>query len=68
MIEYRMTLNGPYAEPTCAGHDDISARQGYYVVAFTEDEARDIMLKIFPNETFTCQIQRYLHDSIRPGD
>lgn len=58
MNEYRMTRNGPYSDPTCTGHGSLTARQGHYVVASTEDEAQEIISDEFPGETFTCEFLR----------
>lgn len=65
MNEYRMTRNGPYSDPTCTGHDSLTARQGYYVVASTEAEAQETMLDEFPGETFTCQFRRQLCECVK---
>lgn len=54
--EWRMTRDEPYSDPTCAGHDKLSAREGHYVIADTEDEAQEIMLERYPGETFTCEM------------
>jgi thermostable 8-oxoguanine DNA glycosylase len=55
--EYRCTRNAPYAHD-CIGHDDITARQGYYIEAETTEEALQKMTIRFPEETeagFTVQ-------------
>jgi hypothetical protein len=50
MHEYRCTRNSLYRH-NCIGRDDIRARQGYYVEADNEDEARRIMAADFPKDT-----------------
>lgn len=37
-FEFRITLPGHYA-PSCPGHTDLSARNGYYVDGDSEGEA-----------------------------
>jgi hypothetical protein len=49
MREYRCTRNAMYLH-NCLGHDDISARQGYYVRADDEEEAWQRMAVRFPDE------------------
>ncbi|MDF5722152.1 MAG: hypothetical protein PUP91_17025 [Rhizonema sp. PD37] len=55
--EYRCTRNALYTHD-CLGHDDITARQGYYIVADIEEEAWQKMATRFPEEVkdgFTVQ-------------
>ncbi len=55
--EYRCTRNALYTHD-CIGHDDISARQGYYIKALDTEEALEKMATRFPeevNEGFTIQ-------------
>ncbi len=57
MQEYRCTRNAPYTHD-CIGHDDITARQGYYIKANSAEEALEKMAARFPeevNEGFTVQ-------------
>lgn len=57
MKEYRCTRNALYAHD-CIGHDDITARQGYYIQASSADEAWEKMAIRFPEEVvegFTVQ-------------
>ncbi len=57
MTEYRCTRNASYA-CDCKGRDDITARQGYYIHAESEEEAWQIMALRYPQETaagFTVQ-------------
>lgn len=48
--EYRCTRNASYSG-NCVGRDDISARQGYYIHAHSEEEAWQLMASRYPNET-----------------
>jgi hypothetical protein len=55
--EYRCTRNDPYSHQ-CIGHDDLTARQGYYIPANSIEEAWQKMAIRFPEETvagFTVQ-------------
>jgi len=55
--EYRCTRNAPYTHD-CLGHDNITARQGYYIEANSPEEAWEKMATRFPGETeegFTVQ-------------
>lgn len=57
MKEYRCTRNAPYTHD-CLGHDDTTARQGYYIKANSAEEAWEKMAIRFPNEVnegFTVQ-------------
>ena len=57
MKEYRCTRNAPYAHD-CIGHDDLAARQGYYIQANSAEEAWQKMAIRFPEEVeagFTTQ-------------
>ncbi len=57
MTEYRCTRNASYT-CDCRGRDDITARQGYYIHAESEEEAMQIMANRYPDETeagFTVQ-------------
>ena len=57
MKEYRCTRNASYAHD-CIGHDDLTARQGYYIQANNAEEAWQKMAIRFPDETvagFTVQ-------------
>lgn len=57
MKEYRCTRNAPY-QHDCIGHDDLVARQGYYIEAESAEEAWQKMAIRFPTETevgFTTQ-------------
>lgn len=57
MKEYRCTRNALYTHP-CLGHDDLSARQGHYITAASDEEAWQKMAARFPDETdegFTIQ-------------
>ena len=49
--EYRCTRNAPYLQQ-CIGHNDLSARQGYYLLAVSESEAWQKMAVRFPEEAF----------------
>lgn len=48
--EYRCTRNALYSHQ-CLGHSDLSARQGYYVTAASQEEAWQKMACKFPEET-----------------
>lgn len=55
--EYRCTRNAQYTG-NCVGRDDITARQGYYIHAHSEEEAWQQMASRYPQETaagFTIQ-------------
>jgi hypothetical protein len=55
--EYRCTRNDPYSHQ-CIGHDDLTARQGYYIQAHSIEEAWQKMAIRFPEEVeagFTVQ-------------
>ena len=55
--EYRCTRNALYTHD-CLGHDDIRARQGYYIKGDSEEEAWQRMATRFPEEVeagFTVQ-------------
>ncbi|KJH70298.1 hypothetical protein UH38_19285 [Aliterella atlantica CENA595] len=55
--EYRCTRNASYSHD-CIGHDDLTARQGYYIQASSAEEAWEKMAARFPEETkegFTVQ-------------
>lgn len=57
LTEYRCTRNASYTA-NCSGRDDITARQGYYIHAHSEEEAWQQMASRYPNETaagFTIQ-------------
>ena len=47
--EFRCTRNALYSHD-CLGHEDISARQGYYIMAASEEEAWQRMATRFPEE------------------
>jgi len=55
--EYRMTRNSLYGH-NCIGRDDLSARNGHYITAGTEHEARVQMNAMYPADAgdFTCQL------------
>jgi hypothetical protein len=48
--EYRCTRNASYTA-NCSGRDDLTARQGYYIHAHSEEEAWQQMASRYPNET-----------------
>lgn len=55
--EYRCTRNAPYSH-NCLGHRDVSARQGFYITAGSQEEAWEKMACRFPEESaegFTVQ-------------
>ncbi len=57
MNEYRCTRNALYAH-TCIEHDDITARQGYFIKGESVEEALQEMAIRFPEEVeagFTVQ-------------
>ena len=58
MNQYRCTRNQPYQNPHCLGIPDLSARQGYYINAATEQEAIAIMAQLYPDDDagFTAQL------------
>jgi hypothetical protein len=49
MNQYRLTRRKPYP-PGSAGHQDLSAREGYYHRANNEAEALDWMKSVFKGE------------------
>ena len=50
LTEYRCTCNASYT-CDCYGRDDITARQGYYIHAHSEEEAWQQMATRYPGET-----------------
>ena len=50
LSEYRCTRNTSYTG-NCRGRDDVTARQGYYIYAHSEEEAWQIMATRYPDET-----------------
>lgn len=55
--EYRCTRNALYTHQ-CLGHDDLTARQGHYIKASSQEEAWEKMAIRFPDEVeqgFTVQ-------------
>lgn len=50
MTEYRCTRNALY-QHNCLGRDDVTARQGHYVHAESEEEAWQQMAIRYPEET-----------------
>ena len=55
--EFRCTRNASYSHQ-CLGHNDVSARQGYYITATSKESAWEKMATRFPEETsegFTVQ-------------
>ena len=57
--EYRCTRELPYRNPTCFGHLDLSARQGYYIIGTSYADALEQMQERFPGEmNFTVDIWR----------
>lgn len=50
MKEYRCTRNAPYSHQ-CLGHNDLTPRQGYYIMAASQEEAWEKMAMRFPEET-----------------
>lgn len=58
MNEYRCTRGSLYRHP-CFGHDDLTARQGHYVVAKDEIDAILEMRRMFPHDpenSFTAHL------------
>jgi hypothetical protein len=54
---YRCTRNEPYG-PGCLGHQDVTARQGYYLHAYSPEHAERLMRQSFPGDDdagFTVQ-------------
>ena len=49
MKEYRCTRNTCYSHD-CLGHNDLRFRQGYYILANSEEEAWEKMAIRFPSE------------------
>ena len=55
--EFRCTRNAPYSHQ-CLGHDDLLCREGYYIMASSQEEAWEKMAYRFSEETsagFTVQ-------------
>ena len=50
LTEYRCTRNASYT-CDCIGRDDVTARQGYYIHAHSEEEAWQQMASRYPEET-----------------
>lgn len=56
---YRCTRNAPYMHK-CIGRDDVSARQGHYVMGEKVEDAIKEMVKRYPDEVeegFTVQCE-----------
>ena len=55
--EYRCTRNSLYSHE-CLGRDDVTARQGHYIRAESEQEALTLMEQKFPDDTegFTAKL------------
>lgn len=56
MNEYRCTRRTPYG-PKTPGFKNLSARQGYYIRAETEQEALTRMREKFPNDALEFDAQ-----------
>lgn len=50
MKKYRCTRNAKYLH-NCPGRNDVLARQGYYIMANSDEEAWQKMAIVFPEET-----------------
>ena len=63
MKEYRLTRNSSYSNPNCRGHNDLTARQGYYILANSPDEALAEMSARFPDDEtgFTVEVMGEVH-------
>lgn len=48
--EFRCTRNVLYSHQ-CLGHNDLTARQGYYITAGSQEEAWEKMACRFPEES-----------------
>ena len=48
--EFRCTRNSLYQGESNLGKDNLSAREGHYVVADSEDAALDRMSELFPDD------------------
>ncbi len=56
--EYRCTRNSLYREGSI-GYNDMSARDGHYILAYNRDGALRQMMLRYPNEVdFTCDLWR----------
>lgn len=70
MPEFRCTRNALY-DHDCLGHDDLTARQGHYITADNEEQAREQMGIRFPEEIeagFTVQPWKSFNVKIVPMD
>lgn len=58
MNEYRLTRDRLYSNVNCIGRDDLTARDGHYIVADCELEAKMKMAERYPDDgyNFTCQL------------
>ena len=58
MNEYRLTRSRGYDNLTCLGHNNLSAREGYYITAKSELEAFKKMCQLYPLDcgNFTCDL------------
>jgi hypothetical protein len=54
--EWRCTRRSPY-HPGCAGHTDLSAREGHYIRAATAEEAKQEMRKRWPADVDGFDVQ-----------
>jgi len=63
MNEYRFTRPHVYSSPDCPGHKNPSARQGYYIIASSEQEAFQKMHEQHPEfagQRLDVQFWRYI--------
>ncbi len=59
--EFRCTRRMPYRNPTCPGHKDLTARQGYYVNAPTAALAEAEMRASFPHDAEGFDVEDVEH-------
>lgn len=65
--EFRCTRNSMYQGEGNLGKDNLSAREGHYIVADSEDAALDRMAEKFPDDRrgFTADWFKYVPSFVR---
>lgn len=57
MNEYRVTRDTLYANPHCVGHKDLTARDGHYIKAASQEDALMEMKKRYPHDVHGFTVQ-----------
>lgn len=62
-VEYRITINAMYDNPNCPGYQELEHREGYYVIAYSPQDALEKMRSRYPDfasEGFTVEVWKVL--------